>query len=39
MHIEASVGLHPYNTWPLGETKRDLILRMAERFHKMQDLM
>jgi cobalt-zinc-cadmium resistance protein CzcA len=34
-HIEASVGLHPYNTWPSGETKRDLISRMAERFHKM----
>jgi len=34
-HIEASVGLHPYDTWPSGETKRDLIWRMADRFHKM----
>jgi cobalt-zinc-cadmium resistance protein CzcA len=34
-HIEASVGLHPYNTWPAGETKRDLTQRMAERFHAM----
>src|SRR6516162_3136899 len=34
-HIEASVGLHPYDTWPSGETKRDLISRMADRFHKM----
>jgi cobalt-zinc-cadmium resistance protein CzcA len=34
-HIEASVGLHPYNTWPAGETKRDLTQRMAERFHTM----
>src|SRR5215470_11121948 len=34
-HIEASVGLHPYNTWPAGETKHDLIQRMAERFQRM----
>jgi Cu/Ag efflux pump CusA len=32
-HIEAGVGLHPYDTWPAGETKRDLIQRMGERFH------
>ncbi len=31
-HIEASVGLHPYDTWPRGETKQDLIRRMATRF-------
>jgi cobalt-zinc-cadmium resistance protein CzcA len=37
-HIEASVGLHPYNTWPAGETKRDLIQRMADRFHAMPGL-
>jgi|SRR5436309_730176 Cu/Ag efflux pump CusA len=30
-HIEASVGLHPYNTWPAGETKQDLIRRMAAK--------
>jgi len=34
-HIEASVGLHPYNTWPSGETKRELISRMAARFRAM----
>jgi heavy metal efflux system protein len=34
-HIEASVGLHPYDTWPAGETKRDLVQRMGERFHEM----
>src|SRR5215470_11866692 len=34
-HSEASVGLHPYNTWPSGETKRELISRMAARFHAM----
>src|SRR6516162_3655287 len=34
-HIEASVGLHPYDTWPAGETKHDLIQRMAERFRRM----
>jgi cobalt-zinc-cadmium resistance protein CzcA len=34
-HIEASVGLKPYNTWPAGETKHHLIARMAERFRTM----
>ena len=34
-HIEASVGLHPYDTWPAGETKRELIRRMDARFHGM----
>jgi cobalt-zinc-cadmium resistance protein CzcA len=34
-HIEASVGLHPYNTWPAGETKQDLIRRMAAKFDAM----
>jgi cobalt-zinc-cadmium resistance protein CzcA len=34
-HIEASVGLHPYDTWPHGETKQDLIRRMAARFRMM----
>jgi cobalt-zinc-cadmium resistance protein CzcA len=34
-HIEASVGLHPYSTWPSGETKHDLIARMAAKFHAM----
>jgi cobalt-zinc-cadmium resistance protein CzcA len=34
-HIEASVGLNPYNTWPSGETKANLISRMDERFRDM----
>jgi len=34
-HIETGVGLNPYNTWPSGETKHDLIRRMAERFQTM----
>ncbi|WP_426423615.1 efflux RND transporter permease subunit [Bradyrhizobium genosp. A] len=34
-HIEASVGLHPYDRWPNGETKQDLIRRMAERFRML----
>ncbi|WP_163071586.1 hypothetical protein, partial [Acinetobacter baumannii] len=34
-HIEASVGLHPYSTWPNGGTKQDLIRRMSERFKAM----
>ncbi len=31
-HIEAAVTLHPYNTWPEGETKADLIAKLADRF-------
>jgi heavy metal efflux system protein len=34
-HIEASVGLHPYSTWPAGETKNDLIARMGTKFRDM----
>jgi cobalt-zinc-cadmium resistance protein CzcA len=34
-HIEASVGLHPYRTWPPGLTKRHLIEKMAARFKKI----
>jgi cobalt-zinc-cadmium resistance protein CzcA len=34
-HIEASVGLHPYDTWPSDETKRDLIERMQKRFRSL----
>lgn len=37
-HIECSVGLHPYDTWPKGETKRDLVARMSERFRKIPGL-
>ncbi len=31
-HIECSIGLHPYATWPNGETKHDLIRKLGERF-------
>jgi cobalt-zinc-cadmium resistance protein CzcA len=34
-HIESFVGLTPYSTWPSGETKHDLIARMAKRFEKI----
>jgi cobalt-zinc-cadmium resistance protein CzcA len=34
-HIEADIGLRPYNTWPGGGNKQDLIRRMTERFHDM----
>jgi heavy metal efflux system protein len=34
-HIEASVGLHPYDTWAAGESKRDLIVRMEKRFRSL----
>ncbi|HEX7853709.1 MAG TPA: CusA/CzcA family heavy metal efflux RND transporter [Sphingobium sp.] len=34
-HIEASVGLHPYGTWPSGETKAELIRRMDAKFRTM----
>ena len=30
-HVEAGVTLRPYNTWPAGGTKQDLIPRMAAR--------
>ncbi len=34
-HIEAVVGLHPYNTWKSGLTKQELIEKMAARFQKL----
>jgi cobalt-zinc-cadmium resistance protein CzcA len=34
-HIESAVVLTPYDTWPEGETKRDLIQRMADRFDRI----
>ena len=37
-HIEASVGLHPYDTWPKGETKHDLIRRLSERYARIPGL-
>ena len=34
-HIESSVGLVPYDRWPSGMTKADLIERMAARFRRI----
>ncbi len=34
-HIEAPVGLKPYNTWPKGETREDFLRRLNVR---MKDL-
>ena len=34
-HIEASVGLTPYATWPKAETKHQLIAKMANRFSQI----
>jgi heavy metal efflux system protein len=34
-HVEAGVVLHPYNTWPAGETKQDLIRRMGARLAQL----
>jgi len=28
-HVEAPVGLHPYDTWPAGESKKQFLDRMA----------
>ncbi|MBV8166362.1 MAG: efflux RND transporter permease subunit [Alphaproteobacteria bacterium] len=34
-HIESAVVLKPYDQWPAGETKQDLIQRMTERFERI----
>lgn len=34
-HIEASVGLHPYDQWKSGLNKQQLIAKMAEHFERM----
>src|SRR5262249_35060426 len=34
-HMEALIVLHPYNTWPAGETKQDLIRRMRARLAEL----
>ncbi|HVH82303.1 MAG TPA: CusA/CzcA family heavy metal efflux RND transporter, partial [Stellaceae bacterium] len=31
-HIEAPVGLKPYDTWPAGETKKEFVDRLAKEF-------
>jgi len=34
-HIESFVGLKPYSTWPHGETKQDLIKKLADRYTRI----
>lgn len=34
-HIEAFVGLRPYDTWPRGMTKRDLIAQLEQRYKRL----
>jgi cobalt-zinc-cadmium resistance protein CzcA len=34
-HLEALIVLHPYDTWPPGETKQDLIRRMRARLDEL----
>ncbi|MFI4940316.1 MAG: efflux RND transporter permease subunit [Burkholderiales bacterium] len=34
-HIEAPVGLRPYNEWPDGETKAELLDKITKRFANM----
>jgi cobalt-zinc-cadmium resistance protein CzcA len=34
-HIEADISLKPYSTWRNGETRHDLVERMAARFREL----
>jgi cobalt-zinc-cadmium resistance protein CzcA len=34
-HIEAPVGLTPYDTWPKGETKAEFVKKLNERLHRL----
>ncbi|WP_457798249.1 efflux RND transporter permease subunit [Methylocystis sp. S23] len=34
-HIEAPVGLRPYEEWPAGETKADFVRRLGERLRRL----
>ena len=34
-HIEAPVGLKPYNTWPKGETKAEFLRRLNARLQQL----
>jgi cobalt-zinc-cadmium resistance protein CzcA len=34
-HVEAAVGLAPYDTWPTGGNKKDLVRRMRERLDQL----
>ena len=35
-HIEAPVGLKPYNTWPKGETREDFLRRVNARLKQLK---
>ena len=34
-HVEVPVGLTPYNTWPAGQTKQQLVHRLEDRFKNL----
>src|SRR5262249_36425069 len=34
-HVEAGIVLRPYNTWPSGDSKADLIRRMSARLAEL----
>jgi len=34
-HIEAPIGLKPYNTWPRGETRDELVRRLNDRLKQL----
>jgi cobalt-zinc-cadmium resistance protein CzcA len=34
-HIEAPIGLTPYDTWPKGETKADFVRKLNARLHQL----
>jgi heavy metal efflux system protein len=34
-HIEAPIGLTPYDTWPKGETKADLVRKLNARLKQL----
>jgi heavy metal efflux system protein len=34
-HIEAPIGLTPYETWPAGETKKDFVRKLNERLREL----
>ncbi|MGJ0510272.1 MAG: efflux RND transporter permease subunit [Methylocystis sp.] len=34
-HVEAPIGLRPYDEWPAGETKADFIRRLSERLRQL----
>src|ERR1700674_3574387 len=34
-HVEAAVGLTPYDTWPAGETKKDFVRKLNNRLLQM----